>query len=410
MPENKVVRLSDVVLPAYKEFWNTKKTYVICKGSRGSGKSKHAALWHIYMMMKYPLSNTLVVRKVERTLRDSCFSDLRWAIKRLGVESQWRCTTSPLEMTYIPTGQKILFRGLDDGYKLTSISVSTGVLNFLWFEEFYEIAKEDDFNILDESIRGVLPDGYWKRITATFNPWSEHHFAKARFFDEQRDNVLAMTTTYLDNPYLSPTDIRLFEDMKRENPRRYRVAGLGEWGIVDGLIYENWTEERFTLDDVRECKNAFGLDFGYTNDPSAFIVSFVDLGAKRLYVWDEIYEKGLSNRKIYDKITAMGYGKDKITADSAEPKSIDELNTLGLRVTGAKKGKDSILNGIQWIQDLKIIIHPRCVNFLTEISNYTWDKDKFGKTQNKPIDDFNHLMDAMRYGLEQYIIGNKWMY
>ena len=101
---------------------------------------------------------------------------------------------------------------------------------------------------------------------------------------------------------------------------------------------------------------------------------------------------------------------DMITADSAEPKSIDELNTLGLRVTGAKKGKDSILNGIQWIQDLKIIIHPRCVNFLTEISNYTWDKDKFGKTQNKPIDDFNHLMDAMRYGLEQYIIGNKWMY
>ena len=176
-----VKKLSEIVLPAYKEFWKTKKTYVICKGSRGSGKSKHAALWHIYHMMKYPLSNTLVVRKVERTLRDSCYSDLRWAIHQLGVDVYWNCTTSPLEMTYIPTGQKILFRGLDDGYKITSISVPKGVLCFLWFEEFYEIMKEDDFDILDESIRGKLPDGYWKRITATFNPWSEKHFVKNAF-------------------------------------------------------------------------------------------------------------------------------------------------------------------------------------------------------------------------------------
>ncbi len=110
------------------------------------------------------------------------------------------------------------------------------------------------------------------------------------------------------------------------------------------------------------------------------------------------------------RIDGLGYRKEKITADSAEPKSIDELNTLGLRVTGAKKGKDSILNGIQWIQDLEIIIHPRCVNFITEISNYTWDTDKFGNKLNKPIDDFNHLMDAMRYALESFIIGNRWLY
>ena len=402
--------LQSLIGKSYADFWNTKKTYVVCKGGRASKKSKTAAMWHIAKMMKYPLANTLVVRKVERTLRDSAFSDLKWAIHQMGVDQFWGWTTSPLEITYIPTGQKILFRGLDDKFKITSISVPKGVLNFLWIEEAYEISTEDDFDTLDESIRGVLPEGYFKRVTITFNPWSEKHWLKKRFFDNPADNVLAMTTTYHCNEWLSETDKQLFERMERENPRRYRVAGLGEWGIVDGLIYENWTEERFTLDDVRDCKNAFGLDFGYTNDPSAFVVSFVDLSAKRLYVWDEFYEKGLSNRKIYDKITAMGYGKDKITADSAEPKSIDELNTLGLRVTGAKKGKDSILNGIQWIQDLKIIIHPRCVNFLTEISNYTWDKDKFGKSLNKPIDDFNHAMDAMRYGLEQYIIGNKWMY
>jgi phage terminase large subunit len=126
-------------------------------------------------------------------------------------------------------------------------------------------------------------------------------------------------------------------------------------------------------------------------------------------VFDEMYQKGMSNKRIVDTITGMGYGKERITADSAEPKSIDELKSLGLRVKGAMKGKDSIKNGIQWIQDLEIIIHPRCVNFLTEISNYTWDKDKFGTKLNVPIDDFNHLMDAMRYALEKYIAEKKWL-
>lgn len=137
---------------------------------------------------------------------------------------------------------------------------------------------------------------------------------------------------------------------------------------------------------------------------------FIDVEHKKIYVWDELYEKGLSNRKIFENITSMGYGKEKITADSAEPKSIDELRGYGLRVSGATKGKDSINNGIQFIQDFEIIIHPRCVNFLTEISNYTWDKDKFGTKLNIPIDDFNHLMDAMRYALEGFIIGGRWMF
>lgn len=405
-----IKRLSEIVLPAYKEFWKTKKTYVICKGSRGSGKSKHAALWHIYHMMKYPLSNTLVVRKVERTLRDSCYSDLRWAIHQLGVDEYWNCTTSPLEITYIPTGQKILFRGLDDGYKITSISVPKGVLCFLWFEEFYEIMKEDDFDILDESIRGTLPDGYWKRITATFNPWSEKHFVKRRFFDNPADNVLTMTTTYQDNPYLSKTDLELFEQMKIRNPRRYRVAGLGEFGIAEGLIFENWKEEAFDLEDIKKIpgvQTAFGLDFGYTNDPSALFCGMIDQEHKKIYVFDEMYKKGMSNEAIYAEIANMGYSKERITADCAEPKSIARLYDLGLfRVRAARKGKDSINNGIDFIQDYEIIVHPRCVNFITEISNYTWDVDKFDNRLNKPIDDFNHLMDAMRYALEGFISGD----
>ena len=402
--------LPDIVGKGYGTFWNFKGRYRVCKGSRRSKKSKTMALWIPYNMMKYPQANTLVVRKTYRTLKDSCFTELKWAIKRLGVEQWWDIKESPLEMTYKPTGQKIYFRGLDDPLKITSIAVEVGVLSWLWIEEAYEITKEEDFDTLAESMLGDCPDGLFKQITLTFNPWNEKTWIKRRFFDDPDENTLALTTNYQCNEWLSPEDIKVFEEMRRRNPRRYAVAGLGEWGISDGLIYENWTERAFTLDEVKACKSAFGLDFGYTNDPSAFFVGFLDLEGKKLYVYDEFYEKALSNKKIADRINGLGYRKEKITADSAEPKSIDELNTLGLRVTGAKKGKDSILNGIQWIQDLEIIIHPRCVNFLTEISNYTWDKDKFGNKLNKPIDDFNHLMDAMRYALEQYIIGNKWLY
>jgi phage terminase large subunit len=203
--------------------------------------------------------------------------------------------------------------------------------------------------------------------------------------------------------------------MKVNNPRSYKVAGLGGWGIVEGVVYDNWTEETFTLEQIRKkhpsLKTCTGLDFGYTNDPSAFVVCYLDLQSKDLFVYDEIYQTGLSNQRIAGLIKRSGYGKEKITADSAEPKSIDELhNVHNLRIKGAKKGKDSIKNGIQWIQDLKIHVHPRCGNFVTEISNYTWDTDRFGKRLNVPIDDFNHLMDAMRYALEDYITGSAWIY
>lgn len=405
----KTIKLSEVIGKGYNCFWNSKKRYVVCKGSRGSKKSKTSALWHITKVMEYPESNVLVIRKVGRTLKDSCFSDLQWAIHKLGVEKYWKATVSPMELTYLPTGQKILFRGLDDPLKITSISVPVGFICFLWIEEAYEITKESDFDMLDESVRGELPEGLFKRITVTFNPWNEQHWLKSRFFDNPSDDTLAMTTTYLCNEWLDQSDIKLFEEMKRRNPRRYQVAGLGNWGIVDGLVYENWKEQVFTLSDVRNCITVAGLDFGYTNDPSALFIGFLDQGNKRLYVWDELYKKGLSNRRIYEEIQSLGYSKERITADSSEPKSIDELKGYGLRIKGAKKGKDSILNGIQWIQDLEIIIHPRCVNFLTEISSYTWKEDKFGKKLNEPADEQNHLMDSMRYALEDYIKKKGWL-
>ncbi|WP_229100640.1 PBSX family phage terminase large subunit [Holdemania sp. 1001095H_141210_F2] len=418
--------LPEVVGRGYATFWNFKGRYRVCKGSRASKKSKTTALWYITNMMKYPDANLLVIRKTYRTLKDSCFTELKWAIKRLQVEAWWEIKESPLEMTYIPTGQKIYFRGLDDPLKVTSITVENGVLCWAWLEEAYEVMNESDFDTLDESIRGEVPEGLFKQWTITFNPWNERHWLKKRFFDVDDDNVLAMTTNYMCNEWLDESDKKLFETMKKNNPRRYSVAGLGNWGIVDGLVYENWREEAFTpisqkeynkLDDKNDkkyvildsLKTTSGLDFGYTNDPTAFFMGFLDLENKKLYVWDEMYKKGLSNKAIHNEIVMMGYSKERITGDCAEPKSIDELKALGLRIRGAKKGKDSVMNGVQWIQDLEIIIHPRCINFLTEISNYTWETDKFGKKLNKPIDEFNHLMDAMRYALEEYIIGNKWL-
>lgn len=428
----KIVSLPEVVGRGYGTFWNWKGRYRAVKGSRASKKSKTTALWFITNMMKYPDANTLVVRKTYRTLKDSCFTELKWAIHRLGVDAFWDIKESPLEMTYKPTGQKIYFRGLDDPLKVTSITVDQGCLCWMWIEEAYEISSEDDFNMLDESIRGAVPEGshLFKQITLTFNPWNEHHWLKRRFFDNPDDETLALTTNYMCNEWLDAADRKVFETMKKQNPRRYRVAGLGDWGIVDGLVYENWKEEAFEiiskadfldLDEAEQkaknyvfkesVKSAFGLDFGYTNDPAALFVGFIDTKDKKIYVYDEMYAAGLSNERIANNVQSMGYGKERIIADSAEPKSIDQLKGLGLKVKGAEKGKDSVNHGIQFIQDYEIIIHPRCVNFLTEISNYTWDKDKLGNKLNRPIDDFNHLMDAMRYALEKFIAkGSRWMY
>ena len=207
------------------------------------------------------------------------------------------------------------------------------------------------------------------------------------------------------NEFLSEADLVLFEEMKK-NPRRYRTAGLGEWGIVEGLVYANWEEQVFDVHEISirpSVRSAFGMDFGYVNDPSTLFCGLVDTVAREIYVFDEMYEKGMSNEDIKERVSEMGYSKERIKADSAEPKSIAYLRKAGLtRIRAAKKGPDSIRAGISIIQDYKIIIHPRCVNFITEISNYTWDKDKFDNAINKPIDDFNHLMDAMRYAMEEF--------
>lgn len=401
------LQLPDLIGKGYGEFWNWKGRYRVCKGSRASKKSKTAALWYIVNMMRYPEANLLVVRKVFRTLKDSCFTELKWAVNRLGVGKLWEAKESPLEMTYKPTGQKIYFRGLDDPLKITSIAAPKGVLCWCWIEEAYEITSQADFEMLNESIRGAVPEGsgLFKQITLTFNPWNQYHWLKKRFFDNPDSETLAITTNYTCNEWLDKKDRELFEKMKEQNPLRYRVAGLGEWGVSEGLIFENWQEKAFDIEEIRgigSVRSAFGLDFGYTNDPTALFCGLADLSARTVWVFDEIYRKGMSNEKIAEEIIKAGYGKERIKADSAEPKSIDRLRELGIVNIGkARKGKDSVNSGIDFIKGFRIIVHPKCVNFITEISNYAWDRDGEGGRQiNRPVDGFNHLMDAMRYALE----------
>lgn len=397
------INISQKIGKGYGAFWRYKGRYKVVKGSRGSKKSYTTAYWIIYNMMKYPLANTLVIRKVFKDNLKSTYAQLKKCVNELGVSHLWKFSLSPLEATYLPTGQKILFRGLNDPMSITSITVEHGYLCWCWFEEAYQINNEDDFNKVDMSIRGKLPEGYFKQIIITFNPWSEKHWLKKRFFDSPDSNTLALTTTYECNEWLGDDDRALFEQMKINNPRRYNIEGLGNWGIAEGLVYENFIEQEFDYMDISKragAKTVFGLDFGYTNDPTAFIAAIVDQENKELYIFDEHYQKAMTNEDIANMIKYKGYSKETITADSAEPKSIDDIKSKGIyRIKAAKKGKDSILNGIQNIQDYKIIIHPKCENFLIEINNYVWS-NKNGIVINKPIDDFNHLMDALRYAME----------
>ena len=400
------ISLQETIGKGYADFWRTKKRYRVCKGSRGSKKSKTTALNMIYRLYAYPESNGLCVRRYASTLRDSVFSDLKWAINKLGLDGYFRYTYSPLQITRKTTGQKILFRGLDDGVKITSISVEKGVLCFVWIEEAYEITNEDDFNKLDMSIRGELPEGYFKQITLTFNPWSALSWIKKRFFDNPDPDTFIKTTTWECNEWLDESDRNIFLRMKEQNPRRYRVEGEGEWGISEGLIYTNVVYEDFDVDELRQIpgiKAAFNLDFGFT-DPNAFVCELVDNKNKKIYVFDEWYKTGVTNKIIAQVIKDKGYGGQRIICDSAEPKSIAELQEEGIKAEPSRKGRDSVNHGIQLIQNYQIVVYPRCVEFRKEIENYCWAKDKDGRLTNKPDHEFSHGMDSMRYGVARLLL------
>jgi phage terminase large subunit len=398
------IRITELIGKGYDEYWNCTKRYRVLKGGKGSKKSSVTALNFIYRLMKYPETNLLVIRAVMNTHRNSTFAVLSWAQRKLGVEKYWNNSLSNMEMTYIPTGQKIIFRGADDVLKLAGLTVDTGTINFVWIEEAFEIGSEADFDKLDLTVpRGQVSDGVFKQTTLTFNPWSSKHWLKKRFFDSPDSQTQTFSTNYLCNEFLDETDRKIFERMKKTNRRKYAVAGLGEWGISEGLVFENWSVESidFSRESREDWRAFFGLDYGYTNDPTAFIAFYVNKKEGRIHIFDEFYKRGMLNSEIAKEITKKGYAKERIRADSSEPKSNEDLRRMGIsRITPAVKGRDSILNGIARISEYRITVEPICTNTIAELSSYRYSEKCNEKGQIMPIDSENHLMDAMRYAFE----------
>ena len=410
--EQNVVSLREIIGGGYDWFFKSKHEYIALKGGRGSKKSKTAAIRWIYLLLKYPEANLLVVRKTFATLKDSCYSDLLWAMERLKVSHLFNATKNPLEITLKHTNQKILFRGMDEASKITSISVPKGVLCWCWFEEFFELQDEIAFNKLDYSIRGQLPEGYFRQIVMTMNPWSDRHFSKARFFDVKDDpTILSMTTNYMCNEFLSPEDVARFERMKKTSPRRYAVEGLGEWGRISGLVFENVVQEEFSIPELRKrdgLVGAFGVDFGWV-DETAFICSLIDEEEGKIYVFDEFYKSNTTLEQLAQVIIDKGFARQQIVCDAAEPRSIARLNELGVKAVAGRKGKDSVMYGIRLLQEYQIVVHPRCTYAWRDLSNYSWAM-KDNQPLDKPDHAFSHACDALRYSIVRSIVGSHYSF
>ena len=357
--------------------------------------------------MKNPLSNVVVIRANENTLRDSVYEQCKWAINQLGATDDFRFMRSPLEIVYKPTGQRIIFKGANNPQSITSIKVSYGVIDTVWYEEAFQLNSEKQFNMISLSFRGEMPEGYKIREILSLNPWRNTSWIKGRFFDKVSDNVYSTTTTYKCNKWLSPSDIKVFEEMKVNEPTRYEVEGKGNWGVLSGLIYSNWYVDEFNHKEVNGVY-CYGGDFGYVNSYTALVQIKVDEVNKILYICNEVmYAREVVNSDIANAIKNCQLDNEIWVFDCAEPKSIEELRRLGIKkARGCSKGKDSVMYNINNIKEYKIVVHPSCVNAIIELENYMWQVDSTGKEINKPIKDYDHLMDAIAYGL-QTITKNK---
>ncbi len=395
----------------YNRFWHNKQFYRIVKGSRGSKKSKNTAVNFIYRIMKYEWANLLVIRRYSNTNKQSTYTDLKWAANKLKVAHLFKFNESMPEITYIPTGQKILFRGLDDELKITSITVDVGILCWAWFEEAYQIETEDKFRTVVESIRGTYDDkDFFKQITVTFNPWSERHWLKKVFFDvetKERD-TFADTTTFRVNEWLDDVDRARYMDLYRTNPRRARIVCDGDWGVAEGLVFDNFEVKDFNPNEkIKQIQETtHGMDYGFTNDPTTLVSSVVDLKRKEIWIYDEHYEKAMMTEDIYKMLRRKDLLKASITGDNAESRLISELISKGVRrLHKSVKGAGSIKQGILFLQGFKIYIHPSCEYTIEEFNTYVFDQDKEGKWLNVPVDANNHIIDALRYSMERYHLG-----
>ena len=411
------VKLSEIIAPSFyglhKDIKENRHTHYFVKGGRGSTKSSFISIEIILGMMKDPESNAVALRKVGDTIVDSIFSQLIWAVEILGVSDYWETKISPLRLVYKPTGQEILFRSSanqDDYKKIKSIKIKKGYCKYVWYEELDEFFGMEEIRNINQSL---LRGGDEYKVFYSYNPpKSVNNWVNAEILVERPDRVVH-TSTYLDVPkeWLGEQFIIEAEYLRDTNELAYRNEYLGEPTGTGGAVFTNLEIRRITDEELSHYDNIIdGNDFGYAVDPNCYVQMQYDKTRRCLYIFNEIYKVGMSNRELADRIKEIKIGNSYITCDSAEPKSIDELRSLGLRVKPAKKGPDSIDYGIKFLQILEklVIDNIRCPNTAREFSLYEYEKDKTGNFKSKYPDDNNHSIDATRYAIEDYTISNTW--
>jgi len=388
----------DIINGVYRPHLANQHRYQIYFGGAGSGKSVFLATRCVLDALQG--RNTLIVRQVARTLRGSCWNEVVKAISRLGLSSLFRISKTETTITARNNGAQILFAGLDDVEKIKSLTPAYGALTDIWMEEATECAWRD-FKQLDKRLRGATRHG--KRFTLSFNPVYKSHWIYKEFFSvwreeknySENEKISILKTTYRDNRFLTADDRAALEGEK--DPYFYQVYTLGNWGAAGDVIFTNWRVEDIGEDVPGETR--MGLDFGFAADPCGFVRLRYDGKRRKIYVLDEMYEKGLTNLELAEKLRPFS-SSGPILCDSAEPKSIAELKALGIYALPARKGPDSVLHGVQWLRQQEIILSPRCEKLREELILYQWQQDKEGNTLPRPVDRDNHLIDAMRYALE----------
>ena len=384
-----------VYLP-YLEDYSTR--FLVFYGGAGSGKSHFIAQRLVYKALK-DTRKILVLRKVNRTTKASTFQLLLDTLNQFGIINYCVINRTDFSIT-LPTGSQFLCMGLDDPEKIKSITGLTDA----WLEEATEFSL-DDFSQVNLRVRD--PKAENQEIILSLNPVSKanwcylHFFAENPELEEFRKTVRIVHTTYKDNPHLPETYVQALLMMKATNEVYYKIYALGEFGSLDKLIYNNWQKMDFDPDTIKG-QLLCGLDFGYTNDPTAFTASILVENERRIYIFKEWGGTGYLNDAIADQIKEMGFAKSIICADSAEQKSIDEIKRLGIsRIKPCVKGKGSVLQGIQKLQQYELIVHPSCENVIEELENYAWKKDKqTNEYINEPAEGFDHYMDSLRYSLQ----------
>lgn len=409
------IKLSEVFTKSFVDLHKKIKSedylkYVL-KGGRASGKSSFIAQEIILDIIKYPIT-VLCVRKVGNTLQESCYEQIKEAIDQLNLNDYFKLNISPIKITYTPRGNSIIFRGADDPAKIKSIKMAKYPIARLWIEELAEFKTEDEVSMIENSIlRGELDGDLKYKFYYSYNPpkrkqsWVNKRY-ETNFLPQ---NTFVHHSCYLDNPYISKAFREEAEHIKETKPLKYRWEYLGEpigSGVVpfDNLVFQSIKDEEISnFDNLRQ-----GIDWGYANDPFAFIRLYYDKTRRKIYIFDEIYQVKLSNRKAFELINKRGYRDCKIIADSAEPKSVDEMRSYGLRIEGARKGQGSVEYGEKWLDDLEaIVIDPkRCPFTAREFENIDYAVDKDGNPKNRLEDKDNHAIDAIRYALSEDMRGN----